>query len=137
MRVEIILFLLSTMQKYSNKTSALLMKTEAKIFDALIPLNHPFRRLNALLDFEALVNPFRSLYSDLGTTGVDVDKCLRGNMAVKFFCGFGVMKEIPAYPREKCRWRVRKKEPKDTPKQKKIHDGSPNGISFLYIATFY
>lgn len=93
------------------------MKTEAEIFDALIPSNHPFRQLNALIDFSGLINPLRSLYSDLGTTGIDIEKgmralliqfwedysdrqmekCLRENMAVKFFCGFGVLEETPVY----------------------------------------
>lgn len=117
MRGEIHSFLLSTMQKYSNKTSAILMKTEAEIFDALIPLNHPFRQLNTLIDFSGLVDPLRALYSDLGTTGIDVEKgvrtlliqfwedysdrqmekCLQENMAVRFFCGFGILEEMPAH----------------------------------------
>lgn len=105
------------MQKFSERTSAMLMKTEAEIFDCLVPENHPFRRLNAILDFEELVSPLRDLYSDAGTTGIDVEKgfrallvqfwedysdrqmekCLRENMAVKYFCGFGVLEETPAY----------------------------------------
>lgn len=105
------------MQKFSEKTSALLMKTEAEIFDCLVPENHPFRRLNTLLNFEELVRPLRDLYSDAGTTGIDVEKgfrallvqfwedysdrqmekCLRENMAVKYFCGFGVLEETPAH----------------------------------------
>lgn len=105
------------MQKYSEKTSAMLMKTEAEIFDALVPVDHPFRRLNTLLDFEELVAPLRNLYSEVGATGIDVEKgfralliqfwedysdrqmekCLRENMAVKYFCGFGVLEEVPAY----------------------------------------
>lgn len=95
----------------------MLMKTEAEIFDALIPSNHPFRQLNVLVDFSGLIHPLRALYSDLGTTGIDVEKgiralliqfwedysdrqmekCLRENMAVKFFCGFGVLEETPVY----------------------------------------
>lgn len=105
------------MQKYSNRTSAMLMKTEAEVFDALIPSDHPFRQLNDLIDFSELIAPLRSLYSELGTTGIDVEKgvralliqfwedysdrqmekCLRENMAVKFFCGFGVLEATPAH----------------------------------------
>ena len=105
------------MQKFSEKTSAMLMKTEAEIFDCLVPEDHPFRRLNALLNFEEIVRPLRDLYSDMGTTGIDVEKgfrallvqfwedysdrqmekCLRENMAVKYFCGFGVLEATPAH----------------------------------------
>jgi IS5 family transposase len=105
------------MQKYSNKTSVILMKTETEIFDCLVPEDHPFRRLNALLNFEELARPLRNLYSDMGTTGIDVEKgfrallvqfwedysdrqmekCLRENMAVKYFCGFGVLEDVPAH----------------------------------------
>jgi len=93
------------------------MKTEAEIFVCLVPHDHPFRRLNTLLDFSELVRPLRGLYSDEGTTGIDVEKgfrallvqfwedcsdrqmekCLRENVAVKYFCGFGVLEDVPAH----------------------------------------
>lgn len=105
------------MQKYSEKTSAMVMKTETEVFDLIVPVDHPFRRLNSILNFSDLVRPLRSLYSDLGTTGLDVEKgfralliqfwenysdremerCLRENLAVRFFCGFGLTEETPVY----------------------------------------
>jgi len=105
------------MQKYSEKTSAMVMKTETEVFDLIVPVDHPFRRLNSILNFSDLVCPLRSLYSDLGTTGLDVEKgfralliqfwenysdremerCLRENLAVRFFCGFGLTEETPVY----------------------------------------
>lgn len=105
------------MQKYSEKTSAMVMKTETEVFCLMVPANHPFRRLNSILNFSDLVRPLRSLYSDIGTTGLDVEKgfrallvqfwedysdremekCLRENVAVRFFCDFGLTEETPVY----------------------------------------
>jgi len=105
------------MQKHSNKTVAMLMKTEAEMFRHFVPDDHPFRQLNDLLDLEELVEPLRVLYSDLGQTGIDVEKgfrallvqfwedysdrqmekCIRENMAVKYFCGFGILEETPVH----------------------------------------
>lgn len=105
------------MQAASHKNSSMILKTEGEIFDCLVPEDHPFRQLNALLDFSQLVLPLRDLYSDVGQTGIDVEKgfralliqfwedysdrqmekCLRENIAVKYFCGFGILEETPVH----------------------------------------
>ncbi|MEK9153667.1 MAG: transposase [Patescibacteria group bacterium] len=62
------------MQKPTEKTSKMLFKTEQELFDALVPPDNAFRKLNPIIDFEKLTNPLRDLYSDLGPTGIDVAK---------------------------------------------------------------
>ena len=105
------------MQKHAEKTAAMLLATEKEVFDKLVPEDHPFRKLSRVIDFNILVQPLRSLYSDLGATGIDVEKglkallvqfwedysdrqmeqALRENIAVKFFCGFALTEKTPAY----------------------------------------
>lgn len=99
----------------NDKTSAFLLKTEAEIFDKIIAADHPFRRLNAIINFEDFVAPLRSLYSDTGTAGIpiergfktlliqfwedysdrEMEKCVKENMAVRWFAGFGLLEETP------------------------------------------
>lgn len=99
----------------NDKTSPFLLKTEAEIFNAIIPRDHPFRRLKEIINFEELVAPLRSLYSDLGTAGLpiekgflalliqfwedysdrEMEKCVKENLAVRFFAGFGLLEETP------------------------------------------
>lgn len=103
------------MQKQAEKTAPLLLQTEEELFERLLPVDHPFRRLASIIDFATLVTPLRSLYSDCGQTGIDIEKglkallvqfwedysdrqmekCLRENIAVKWFCGFGLVEETP------------------------------------------
>lgn len=107
------------MQKQnSNKTNSLILfQTEQQVFDKMIGKDHPFRKLEEIIDFKKLVNPLRSLYSDLGQTGFDVSKgfkalvvqfwedysdrqmerALQENNAVKWFCGFGLLEDTPDY----------------------------------------
>jgi len=93
------------------------MMTEAEMFRMMVPDGHPFRRLDEILDLSEMVAPLRSLYSDLGATGIDVERgfrallvqfwedhsdremerCMRENVAVRFFCGFGLTEGTPAY----------------------------------------
>lgn len=90
-------------------------RREADFFDSVVPASHSFRKLSALIDFAKLVTPLRSLYSDLGQTGIDVEKgfkallvqfwedysdremehAMRENMAVRWFCGFGLTETTP------------------------------------------
>lgn len=103
------------MQKMSEQTSALLLATEAELFNKVIGPTHPFRRLQEIIDFEALTLPLRELYSDLGQTGVDVqkgfqallvqfwedysdrqmEKAVKENLAIRWFCGFSLMEDTP------------------------------------------
>lgn len=112
-----ILYQPPNMQTPAEKNHALLLTTEEELFATVITPEHPFRKLNALLAFSALVEPLRAQYSDLGTTGIDVEKgfkalliqfwedysdremekCLRENLAVRWFCGFSLTETTPDY----------------------------------------
>jgi len=103
------------MQTPSPKTGRFLLTTEAELFNTIIDTKHPFRRLNEILDFEALVLPMRQTYSTLGANGIDVErgvkalliqfwenysdremeKAIRENLAIRWFCGFGLTEETP------------------------------------------
>jgi len=105
------------MQKLSEQTSQMLLRTDKDVFDLLVPVEHPFRKLVRVIDFKILISPLRNLYSELGTTGLDVEKgfkallvqfwedysdrqmeqALRENVAVKFFCGFGLTESTPVH----------------------------------------
>lgn len=99
----------------NDKTSPFLLQTEQQIFNKIIEKTHPFRKLKELIDFDQFVRPLRSLYSDLGTTGIaiekgflalliqfwedysdrEMEKCVKENMAVRWFAGFGLMEQTP------------------------------------------
>lgn len=99
----------------SDKTSRLLLSTEEELFDALVSADHPFRKLNDIINFEELVAPLEDCYSELGSTGIAIEKgfkallvqfwedysdrqmekCLRENIAVRWFCGFGLTEQTP------------------------------------------
>jgi IS5 family transposase len=99
----------------NEKTERILLQTESEIFEKIVGEDHPFRRLNALLDFGSLLKPLASKYSPIGAVGLpiesgfkalliqfwedysdrEMEKCLRENLAVRWFCGFGLMDETP------------------------------------------
>ena len=99
----------------NDKTSPFLLKTEAEIFDKIIAADHPFRRLKQIVNFEELVAPLATLYSDLGTAGIpiekgflslliqfwedysdrEMEKCVKENLAVRWFAGFGLLEDTP------------------------------------------
>lgn len=103
------------MQTPSNTSGKLLLTTEEELFCRIVDAKHPFRKLNTIIDFPALINPLRTLYSTLGQTGVDVEKgfkslliqfwedysdremekAVRENLAVRWFCGFGLTEDTP------------------------------------------
>lgn len=105
------------MQKPSEKTGKLLLATEEELFNTIIDNAHPFRRLKEILDFETLIDPMRAAYSTLGTHGIDVErgikalliqfwenysdremeKAVRENLAIRWFCGFGLTEHTPDY----------------------------------------
>lgn len=86
-----------------------------EIMDKLVEEDHPFRTLNEIVDFEELVSPYRELYSNIGAEGIDVvkgfksllvqfwedysdrqmEKAIKENIAVKWFCGFELLEETP------------------------------------------
>ena len=106
------------MQIPSNKTGKmLLLNTEEELFNSIIDDKHPFRRLKEIIDFESLVEPMRACYSTLGAHGIDIEKgikslliqfwenysdremekAIKENMAIRWFCGFGLVEAIPDY----------------------------------------
>lgn len=103
------------MQQPSEKTGKLLLATEEELFNTIIDIAHPFRRLQDILDFETLIAPMRAAYSTLGTHGIDVErgvkalliqfwenysdremeKAVRENLAIRWFCGFNLTEHTP------------------------------------------
>jgi IS5 family transposase len=95
----------------------MLLSTEQELFDRIIDIRHPFRRLNEIIDFETLIDPMRAAYSTLGANGIDVvkgvkalliqffedysdremEKAIKENLAVRWFCGFSLTEETPDY----------------------------------------
>jgi len=83
--------------------------------EKLVKDNHPFRKLNSIIDFNKLALPYRDLYSSTGATGIDIEKgfktlliqfwedysdremekALAENIAVKWFCGFDLTEDTP------------------------------------------
>jgi len=105
------------MQKLSEKTTKMLLSTEVEIFDQLITPDHPFRRLKQVINWGEIIDPLRNLYSDLGRSGFSIEKTFKAllvqfwedysdrqmekavkeNIAIKWFCGFGLTEETPNY----------------------------------------
>lgn len=103
------------MQPLNDKTNRMFFGTEQEVFKLAVPESHPFRKLEKLIDFEKLTIPLRKLYSDLGTSGVaiekgfkallvqfwedysdrEMEKAVRENLAVRWFCGFGLTETTP------------------------------------------
>lgn len=103
------------MQTPSEKTAPMLFTTEEELFNSFIGTNHPFRKLSMIINFPRIIDPLRALYSDIGTTGIDIEKgfkslliqfwedysdreiekALHENIAVRWFCGFGIAEKTP------------------------------------------
>ena len=103
------------MQPLKDKTTKMFFGTEEEVFNLLVKEGHAFRKLNEVIDFEELTNPLRNLYSEMGTTGIDIEKGFRAlliqfwedysdremenavkeNIAVRWFCGFGLAEVTP------------------------------------------
>jgi len=99
----------------SDNTSGMVLSNEEDIFNAIVKEDNPFRKLNNILDFERLLIPYQDCYSDIGRSGIPIEKgfkallvqfwedysdrqmeqCLRENMSVRWFCGFGLIEETP------------------------------------------
>jgi len=103
------------MVNQENKTLRLFTSSEEEIMEKMVKTNHAFRKLKQIVDFEKLISPYRKLYSDTGAEGLDVikgfkalliqfwedysdremEKVLEENVAVKWFCGFGLLEKTP------------------------------------------
>lgn len=99
----------------ANKTSKMLLSTEEEVFNKLVAVDHPFRVLSEHFDFVALAGSLAQCYSELGTTGIAVEKgfkallvqfwedysdremeqALRLNIGVRWFCGFSLTEDTP------------------------------------------
>ena len=97
------------------KTVRWVTSTEEEIIEKLVRADHAFRKLNKIIDFEGLIIPYRKLYSNTGAKGVDIikgfkalliqfwedhsdremERLLKENLAVKWFCGFKLLEETP------------------------------------------
>ena len=105
------------MQIPSEHTAKLNLASEDEVFALIIDVHHPFKRINDIIDFSTLVAPMRATYSTMGAHGIDVEKgvralliqfwedysdrnmekALRENLAVRWFCGFGLTDPTPDY----------------------------------------
>lgn len=103
------------MLKVKEKTVKMILSREEEMLEELIKPDHAFRKLNAIVNFETLLHPYRTLYSDLGKAGIDIEKgfkallvqfwedlsdrqmekALQENVAIKWFCGFRLMERTP------------------------------------------
>lgn len=102
-------------QQGVEKTSKMLFQTEEEIFSKLVSSDHPFRKLNSLLNFTELALPFIECYSAVGAPGIPLEKGLKTllvqfwedysdrqaekavqeNIAVRWFCGFSLTEDTP------------------------------------------
>jgi IS5 family transposase len=105
------------MQLPSGQTTKLNLSTEDEVFALIINENHPFKRINDIIDFFSIAEPMRATYSTMGAQGIDVEKdikalliqfwedysdrnmekALRENLAVTWFCGFGLTDATPDF----------------------------------------
>ena len=106
------------MQKPSEKTTKILLaNTEEEIFNTIVAPNHSFRKINNIINWSEVLAPTASCYSTTGAPGLDfgkgmkalliqfwedysdreMEKCIRENMAVRWFCGFGLLEATPDY----------------------------------------
>jgi IS5 family transposase len=99
----------------ADKTGKMLLLTEAEIFEKMVEDDNPFRYLDEHFNFAELASSLSKCYSELGTTGIAVEKgfkallvqfwedysdrqmelALRNNIVVRWFCGFGLMEDTP------------------------------------------
>lgn len=103
------------MQKQAERTKKILLATEEEIFNKLVEADNPFRKLKQVVDLEEVIRPLGGCYSNLGKTGIDIEKgfkallvqfwedysdrqmenAVKHNVAIKWFCDFGLTEETP------------------------------------------
>jgi len=103
------------MVKSENKTVKWVTTTEEEIIEKMVRSDHPFRQLSQIINFAEIISPYYILYSDLGKEGIDIikgfkalmiqfwedysdremERLLKENVAVKWFCGFGLLEKTP------------------------------------------
>lgn len=92
-------------------------EVERVLFNAAVPSDHAYRRLNKVINFTKLITPLKSLYSPLGQHGIpikkgfkalliqfwedlsdrEMEKAVRENMAIRWFCEFSLTEKTPDY----------------------------------------
>ena len=103
------------MVKRENKTIKMITTNEEEILEKLVSSEHPFRKLNEVINFAEIASPYYALYSDIGAAGIDIlkgfkcllvqfwedysdrqmERALAENVAVKWFCGFELLEAVP------------------------------------------
>ena len=103
------------MLKTSLQSEKLFTSPEEEILEKLVKEDHVFRKLNAIVDFGKLLEPYTRLYSETGTSALDLTKgfkslliqfwedysdremerVLQENVAIKWFCGFALLERTP------------------------------------------
>lgn len=103
------------MYSYQPSAVQLISFSEQEIMDKSIKDDHPFRKLNKLIDLDKISKSYRRLYSKTGTPGIPVtqavrmlviqfyenysdrqmEQALEENLAVKWFCGFELGEDTP------------------------------------------
>lgn len=103
------------MQKEENQNLKMLLASEEEIFSQVVADDHAFRRLDKVVNWKKLANPLRKEYKSDGRKGYDVEKgvkmlviqhwedysdrqmekAVRENLAIKWFCGFGLTEQTP------------------------------------------
>ena len=93
----------------------MLLMSERELFESIVPKDSPFRVVDTIVDFVALCEPLRGLYSDSGRAGYSAEqglRCLvvqfwedysdremenavRTNITVRWFCGFSLQQDTP------------------------------------------
>lgn len=89
----------------------------SELLESLVREDHPYRKILEIVNFSTLLMPLHSLYSDLGQSGLciekgfkalllqhaedlsyrELEKYIQENLAAKLFCGFGLKEETPDY----------------------------------------
>lgn len=103
------------MYSYLPSPLKLIGSSEAEILEQSIKVDHPFRKLNALIDLDSLARSYRHLYSKLGKKGLPIEQAFRllviqflkdysdrelesalqENLAVKWFTGHELTEKTP------------------------------------------
>ncbi len=103
------------MVKRENKTIKMITTNEEEILEKMVAKDHPFRKLNEVINFAGIVSPYYVLYSEIGTKGIDIlkgfkcllvqywedysdrqmERAVAENVAVKWFCGFELLEATP------------------------------------------
>jgi len=88
---------------------------EEEILEKLVSSEHPFRKLNEVINFAEIASPYYALYSEIGAKGIDIlkgfkcllvrfwedysdrqmERALAEKVAVKWFCGFELLETTP------------------------------------------